>query len=212
MKPKIVESFPPILHPKGFTLIELLITIGIISLLMTLLITNFDRLTAGNRVANDVEVLRSKLAATKLLAGSTQIIDDPGTSQVDQAGYYGLYLPETGNQYFQLRLPISLNPADAQSDPCSKESDTQFCLVEAVQFTRNVQFAGPSPSEKQIIAYATPTQQLFQLRPPASGSAWERKLPDFSGFNFTLTYQGRSAKVMLDGYAGRVNVEYKNPN
>lgn len=195
----------------GFTLIELLISIGIISLLMTLLITNFDRLTAGNRLANDVEIFRSKLAATRILAGSTQIADDPGTGGVDQVGYYGLYLPNSGEYYYLLRLPASANPSEViVPDNCStKESETGFCLVESIRFSRNVHFSGPAA--QQIIGYASPTQQLFKLLPPAlSGDPWKPSSPDFSGFGFTLTYQGRSAKVSLDGYSGRVNVEYQN--
>lgn len=199
---------------RGFALIELLISIGIVSLLIALFITNFDRATASNRLAEDAELIKSKIEQARLLAGSTQITDEPagssGDSNYDPAGYYGLYMPKDTTTQLQLvRVPYPagrFTPGDCfERETIVIGGDLTVCLVETIVFNRGVEFT--YTGESRIIAFRVPTQQYFTIiksNPP--NPIWIEWTAT-NTFTLRLTPSNKKASIVIKP-TGKVDVLY----
>lgn len=193
---------------KGFTLIELVISIAIIGLLIALLIPNIDRSLSRNNIVTEVDLLKAKIEETRLMAGSTQQLDN-GT------GYYGIYLPAGDNSYFTI-VRLTVGTDQKFSAPCTVEiaiaesqsgsSEGNVCLVERVALSKSIILRNQAGGDKLII-YKAPTQQISEAK--LNGQVWEAGTPDFNwGNNLQLQSPSKTATVTIESYTGKVSVIY----
>lgn len=191
----------------GFTLVELVISIAIMGLLTALLVPNIDRSLSKNNLAIDVDLFKAKLEETRLMAGSTQQLDQ-GT------GFYGLYLPPGDNNYFTV-VRLSSGSSLAFGAPCTVEtaviesqpgfSGENICLIERISLGRGVTLSNTGGD--RLIIYKAPTQILGEAK--RAGSSWEAGTPDFNwGGTLQLKTNTKTATVVLESYTGKVSVTY----
>lgn len=209
---------------QGFTLIEVLITIAIIGMLLALLVPMVDRSLGKNRVATDAEIFRSKLEEVRLLSGSTQQADESSTSEhtnFDETGYYAIWLHSDAyrsDHYDIVRLSSPVN-ATGQDVPC-KPNDVQTqawdqsgpCFVERITMSNNVKLSckvcGPGLGDRNnhFLAFRVPTRQFYDVH--VVNGVWVEDRPVFNGSVIELTFSGKTAKVSLEPYTGKVKVTY----
>lgn len=209
---------------KGYTLIEALITMAIIGLLLGLLVPLVDRNLGKNRLANDAELLRSKVEEVRLLAGSTQLQDESGESvhpTFDEAGYYALFVHSDAydsDHYDIVRLSYPVD-ATAPEVPC-KPNDVQSqalnqsgpCFVGRIDMSRGVEFsckmcgATPEFRSNHFLAFRVPTRQFHHVY--VSDEQWTEGEPVFTNPAFELTFSGKTARVSIEPYTAMVKVEY----
>lgn len=193
----------------GFTLIEVLISIAIIAVLSALLVPSIDRSLSRNNLANDVDLLRSKIEETRLLAGSTQQADSKTT------GYYALFLPGGTNTYFSiLRIDDTTNtcPLGAAVGQANSGGD---CVVERVSLSKNVSLQNGQGNSGKLVLFRSPTQQLSESHHKgycnASGCYTPVDGPPlFSswGTDVKLQFKTKAATVILEDYTGKLKVTY----
>jgi prepilin-type N-terminal cleavage/methylation domain-containing protein len=213
------------MHTKpGYTLIEALVTIAIIGMLLGLLVPLVDRSLGKNRLANDVELLRSKIEEVRLLAGSTQSadeIEEASAEVTDDVGYYALYIPGDSrpNNFFAIvRLSEPIKLAGGSGSPpnyCSAAiaadqavSGRGHCLVDKVLLSRSVVIADTDHPDR-MVAFRVPTRQLFELE--RVGSDWgftPQPVFDWTGHELRLTFSDKTATVSLEPYTARLKVVY----
>lgn len=205
---------------RGFALIELLVSIAIIGMLVALLIPMIDRNLQRGQLAGDTEIIRSKIELTRLLAGSTQQIDEPTSgfipfedNLVDQVGYYAVYFPNNDRNFYLVRLTSDLNG----NDTCSAKNVfnnsnviPNECLIERVAYSRNIQVRINSPWSNTgfVIAYKPPFQQLSLLK--FENNQWKEVAPIFTGLTnpITLIFQNETAELKFLDYSARIEVIY----
>ncbi len=194
-------------------MIELLITISIMAFLMVLLVPNVNKSLDKNKLAEDAAVFKSKLEQTRLLAGSTQNVDETAPNAdttKDSTGYYALYVPaDASNNWFAiLRLSFPLTDGECKPDIAigqAKNSGKGSCVVEKIDLASTRLTTTP---DSWLIGYRVPTQKLVNIVDT------EAKLPIFTAADGTpqtilrLQYQDKIATVTIDDYTGRVNVTF----
>lgn len=199
---------------QAFTIIELLVSVAIIGLLIALLIPNIDRSLNKNQVVNDVDLFKAKMEEVRLLAGSTQQVDEQENSSDanDPVGYYALYIPdESSADYFsivKIDYPLESN-SPVVCSPDAIILGEPSCVIEKINLSRNVTLSWSGVT--QFIAFRVPTQKLHKI--VMSGTNWVEESPIFDGSVFELNYLtggGLKATVELDNYTGRVKVTYTN--
>lgn len=202
---------------KGFTLIELIISMAIISLLIALILPNIDRSLSKNNVANDAELFKAKVEEVRLLAGSTQIVDetdgDAGTIDQDNVGYYAIMLDLQGfaGDYFSLvRISYPLSNASLPCAPnrvaTQARDESGPCFVQRVKVSSDMQRVSGN-HDRFFLAFTAPTQQFTKIQNEPTG--WQEYSHTSSLPVFQLTNVGKTAKVKLDDFTGRVHIEYE---
>lgn len=207
---------------RGFTLIELLVTIAIMGILTALLIPGIDRSLQKNRLAEDVDLFKSKMEETRLLSGSTQQIDDPnnannGTSG-DPVGYYGVLLrPQSAfSSFYIVRLSKDLNTGTCSVNNAVAQAANAglpaTCIVDRVAMSGNdtIGTGDANNTSPRVVAYKVPQQQLVLLT--YSGGTWQEGNPDFTTMSpFAYIYykvNEKTARMYLGNYSGKVSVDY----
>ena len=147
---------------KGYTLIELLVTITIMGVLTALFIPGIDRTLSRNNIAYDASLISSELESARLLAGSTQQVENNG---LPNYGFYALYIPSSGQSLYVVRLDgngttipgeITGNPGPCPNDQVLTSSPKDDCLVKTDQLSNGVNI---STGNSVIVVFASPTQQ-----------------------------------------------------
>jgi prepilin-type N-terminal cleavage/methylation domain-containing protein len=196
---------------RGYTLIELMISISIMALLTVLLVPVIDKSLSKNNIASDAELIASQVESTRLLAGSTQQFDNG-------QGFYGLFIPSSGSQFYIVRISgdgtgkFALKATDQLAacpidevfpDPTALPN----CIVSTESLSSNVTFAQTGAStDPQTIIFNAPTQTLVNYSnpsaTPAPSSGWTVKL--------TLNGSTKIATLSIDGVTGSVTTSYTN--
>lgn len=202
---------------KSFTIIELLVTIAIIGLLVALLIPNIDRSLSKNQIVNDVDLFKAKLEETRLLAGSTQQIDessnniDPNDPSADEVGYYAIVIPRDDSTYFnivKMSHPVTNGLCTADKVINNINNNIPDCIVERVNLSKNITLSNRS-NRYQFIVFRVPTQQISTLE---LGANWEVVPLVFDNPVFELRYLDPAeltATINIDSYTGRVTASYE---
>lgn len=186
---------------RGFTVIDLLISISIIGLMLGLLVTNMDHSLSRNRIANDAELFAAKVEEVRLMAGSTQSIDEQAVNpdSDNDVGYYALYVPESGDYFYILKLPTNIPRNFAQGSNLDKY------VVQKNSLTKGVSIVARNSS--QLVAYKVPTQQLYAIN--WDSAKWNVADPVFTSPFFSLGYQNKTADVKVMSNTAKVEITYR---
>ena len=200
---------------KSFTIIELLVTVAIIGLLVALLIPNIDRSLSKNQIVNDVDLFKAKLEETRLLAGSTQQIDessnniDPNNPGADEVGYYAIVIPPDDSTYFNIvKMSHPVTNGLCTAEIVIDNDLNSGCIVERVNLSKNITLSNRS-NLYQFIVFRVPTQQISTLE---LGANWEVVPLVFDNPVFELRYLDPAeltATINIDSYTGRVTASYE---
>jgi prepilin-type N-terminal cleavage/methylation domain-containing protein len=184
---------------RGFTLIELLISIAIIGLLTALLITNIDRSLDKNKLSDDIDVLRSKLEETRLMAGSIQQAD---STKDDKIRYYGLLFTQGNSSYDLVKI--------GTGDNCSSNNLTG-CIIENIPLSKKNNINYVRNGDKVILGYKLPQQQLVLLvfKTVNNVEKWGEESINKGELLLEIKDENNlTAEVTLSGYSGKLDVEY----
>ena len=190
----------------GFTLIELLVSIAIIGLLSALLVPSIDRTLSRNNIANDVDLIRSKIEETRLLAGSTQQADGA------TVGYYAVVFPAGRPTHFSI---IRVQDSSGTNCPISQALSEPNCLIEEVSLSKGVELINNNVGESKLVLFRSPTQQVSAAScrpgPRAFLCSAPDGLPSFVGWGLKLQFKTKTATVDLEDYTGKLRpVKYEN--
>ncbi len=193
---------------RGFTLVELLVTISIIGLLTGLFIPAVNRSLTNNNIANDAELLGSKIESARLLAGSTQQFDQT----TGAIGYYGIFISPANNAAFYIvrltgvagSLSFDTNNCDVNVVKNQVSAGSGSCIVETVKLTNGVTITPANfqpDSTNPFIIFKTPTQLIYSVNGDSA-------IAPVSNWEIDLKTSTKTARVIVDMVSAKTNVTY----
>lgn len=197
--------------PLAFTLIEVLVAISIIAVLTILLIPNINRSLSKNNLAGDVQLVSSNIESARLLAGSTQKVE------LDNFGYYGLYIPPNGDKLAIIR--VSADPNDPKSVPANASCDPKTlivsgldsystCVVDTINLSQGVSLVSTGTLNRFVL-FRAPSQQVYFA--DNSSDPLVISNPPLASISqgIALQYGSKTATIYLNDATGQVsNVTY----
>lgn len=206
---------------------------AIIGIMVALFVPGVDRALSQNRLAEDSDIFKSKIEQTRLLAGSTQTVDEPTSNpspNYDETGFYAVYIPKSqgsaNNYYALVRLNYIKDPAegngrskwpDVAHDPNGQDcapwraieqaqAGQGICLLEKIRYSTDIEAKSFTSQDELLIAFRIPNQELFRVW--RDTDAWLADEPIF-GQVLKLQYKNKTANINLESYTGRVDVTYQ---